>query len=87
MSPKVVKGSVWVHRYLYSLALIKKMNKKDYKRVWSVGLNDPSGEGLETQEFIKYLESKEEIKKVSEELKRVVKKDKEDFYKWLEKDR
>ena len=82
MSPKVVPLQSWVSNYILSLALMKKMSRKDSKRVWEVMSSDPSGEGPETREFIKYLESKEDGKRVSECLKKLVEKDKKDFYKW-----
>lgn len=86
MSPEIVKGQVWVSNYILSLALIKKMSKKESKRVWGTMASDPSGEGPVTQKFIKYLESKEDNKKVSEELRKMVEEDKENFYKSLQKD-
>ena len=85
MSPKVVQGQSWVSNYILTLALMKKMSRKDSKRVWEVIASDQTGEGTKTQEFIKYLESKEERKKVSECLKKLVEKDKKGFYKWLQK--
>ncbi|GAI12991.1 unnamed protein product [marine sediment metagenome] len=87
MSPKIVEGQIWISRYICSLALMKKMSRKDSKRVWEVMASDPSGEGTKIQGFIKYLEAKEDRKKVSKELRKMVEKDKKDFYKGLNKEK
>ncbi|GAJ04674.1 unnamed protein product, partial [marine sediment metagenome] len=38
MSPKVVKGQIWISHYLMTLSLIKKLNRKDLNKGFEIGL-------------------------------------------------